>query len=167
MSKYLGPGASKEELREEGKASFESGISIAQFNSAVIDPKFWACTHMVFYVSKGLSDLEAWATTCPCHPDLDVEQTSCVMKGCRAPELAAGRLQEEYARLTSMHYSDLLVHVQGLAEADKAAILQDYQAAVNHYTYVLRIKCSHWERLPLKLCGLAHGGPKIAQHICQ
>eukprot|EP00969_Alexandrium_andersonii_P036818 1613723-Alexandrium_andersonii.AAC.1 len=80
----------------------------------------------------------------------------CRMRGCRAPELAAGRLWEVEQQMWQSVLSDFWLRLQvPLSVQQRAAITSDFHIGRSKALEVIRSKCQFWELLPWRLCALA------------
>ena len=111
--------------------------------------------------------------SCPCHghgrlrsllsqtgddephgPESCSVSSICPMRGRRAPELAAGFLDDVF--------HDLL-ETASVSFPGHSDLFQDYSAGLTHMTFLLQLKFSFWKRLPYSLLALAHPDEEVAR----
>ena len=129
---------------------------------------------MLLAVEEVLSALRAWSLSCPCHTfsfeskflrsratERAFRRTresglhvGCPMKGCRAPEMAAGRLLAFASLQARLEQTELLSVAVVLSEEDRSAVMGDWSAAETVIHYELNLILSYWSRLPHLVCGL-------------
>lgn len=154
------------------------------FDQALSSPMFCSYLFMVHGLHKILSNLENWLESCACHEHLFQNMSSnrqrkkrrklfgggtfadCPMRGKRASELAAGKIEETLAELSSTALNFFSGEVDpGISEADRALLSQDFQYAKAHLHFVLLSKLDFWQKIPWRLCGLSHHWPSIARKV--
>ena len=100
----------------EGEDSHQFGVDIAVVDEAIKSQLFWARLKMLESLAIVLRKCLAWAEDCPCHSngnavlqreDIPKLWASCPVRGCRAPELAAG---DFFQCLTGMWTSQALLY---------------------------------------------------------
>ena len=100
----------------EGEDSHQFGVDIAVVDEAIKSQLFWARLKMLESLAIVLRKCLAWAESCPCHSngnavlqreDIPKLWASCPVRGCRAPELAAG---DFFQCLTGMWTSQALLY---------------------------------------------------------
>jgi hypothetical protein len=179
--KFLGVAA-------DADASGDAAFNTASLQQVLRDDWFHAYMDMLMHLDEVLQSMYAWAEQCPCHRHLQQQyrqhvpisvsrrefgafaethpQLSCPLRGCNAPELAAGVLPEMLdksfaagvaalaaawlSRLSNRQWSDLV----GEMDRGKAQTL-----------YIVTLKTQHWQELPWLLCGLAHTDETVARTI--
>jgi hypothetical protein len=93
-------------------------------DQTVKSPMFWASCRMIYLLDRCVKELEGWARGCPCH-ELEgrTGQKECPAKGCRAPEMASGKLLKMFEDFCNRGYAELLLCVETLSASDAALIL--------------------------------------------
>ena len=143
---------------------------------------------MIGVVGQLVMELFAWAEGCPCHtrqPSLDgnvfarqdrtfKEKTGanlagCPLRGRRAPELAAGDLEDWLERLCDMASTRLLVMVraQDLSDSDRSTLMADFLQARYHLVFTFRIKLGSWSSFPGLAFALGHHKPEVRKTAAQ
>ena len=90
------------------------------------------------------------------------------MKGKRAPELAAGKLDEVFASLCELSQGNVLAELashSSLDAGERGTVLNDFGAARSYLQLGLQIKFAFWGKLPWKLCGIAHHDEAVARVV--
>ena len=91
-------------------------------------------------------------------------QPRCPMAGKRAPELAAGRLDEVVTDVCELSHADMLSQPRPLpmSSSQSFTLVNNIEQAKGHIVLLITSKCDYWRRLPWLLCGLAHHCPQVA-----
>eukprot|EP00971_Amphidinium_carterae_P096413 1907749-Amphidinium_carterae.1 len=76
------------------------------------------------------------------------------MQGKRAPELAAGKIDDVLASLFEASAADLMLVLQH-SQAMAAQMAIDFNHARAHMASILSRKLAIWQQLPWRLCSLA------------
>ena len=165
-----------------------AGVGEGKPSDFVTSPAHWAYMKMVTLVNSALVQLEAWAWSCPCHP-LDsmglkpkatwqqrsaaykrmspmAYASTCAMRGRRAAELAAGYFKTIIRRVVAWAQSKVLGVTRGLAEADRLRILEDFERAIEHLTYIICLKLAFYLNVPQKFLVLGHIDEEVARAGC-
>ena len=88
----------------------------------------------------------------------------CPVSGCRAPQLAAGEVQERLDKGFTSALSKLTRRWRPLLTADEwGQLLSDFKSGKSHIAYILILKLSVWQQLPWYLCILGHLDEEIAR----
>ena len=154
----------------------ESKFDPAALKATLDSPLHSLYTAMILLIEEQPEELTSWAEGCPCHgallEGLNAEQrarcfqthfgegfTTCPCAGCKAPELAAGKLNlllENIWKILEANLHESAAE-QGIATTADAwvVVLQDFQAAKVHSFMLLQAKLDFWFRLPWRLCALA------------
>jgi hypothetical protein len=140
LATYLG---SSEQQRQqqlgpdsEGASGQKGDLKIEVVDRAICSQQFWGTCHMIYSLDRTIKDLESWCKGCPCHAHLSDTATSawlvrsaylhelgesssssyssCPASGCRAPELAGGKITREFHRFAASRYGILLAHLHHL-----------------------------------------------------
>ena len=97
--------------------------------------------------------------------DLDLV-LNCPLRGRRAPELAAGTIQQVIADIMAGQAS-VFVYTQSwvsnLSASDAKIVVTDLDVGKNRMLSSLQTKFAHWESLPYKLAGLGHIDENVAR----
>lgn len=139
------------------------------------DPMFHAYNIFLLTVGNILRRLCAWMEACPCHASFvralgswrkrkvswrsifpNMVQPKCMVAGCRAPEVAAGALEERLRDIASMSCEDMMAAFPVDLEEDRKALTQDFGVARSYLELGLRLKFDCWSCLPWRLAALAH-----------
>ena len=89
------------------------------------------------------------------------------MAGKRAPELARGFLQTEFAALCETLHLQVLRSCAGLGDADMQTVLSEFEQGKAHMAATLQHKSKIWLRLPWRLAALADSDETRAQQCAQ
>ena len=158
------------QLQVDGGAPEMAQFDLHQFASILTSPLFHCYCTFVHRLGKLFLRMVRWLEGCPCHgPSLKKKSSRCCpLASARAPELAAGALQEILLSTYDADMSEVMndfPHEQ-LAEdletqqKHQAILAGDISLARAHVALVLEVKMDPWRRLPLRLAALAH--PKLA-----
>ena len=77
-------------------------------------------------------------------------------KGRRAPELAAGELDDRIEAASANAISQILTLCRDLSEAESSNMFLDWNAAIDRIVFEVQAKTSHWRQLPWRLCVCGH-----------
>ena len=141
------------------------------------DPKFWVYSQAILYAVHGcLYEFQNYMEGCPCHEntfrdkngfspgrpyfqrrqafigETGLKNSTCPMRGRRAPDLAAGRHRAYLSDLVAQCLSMLLVRCERLSQQDRDLIVRDWELAWTAISEVIEVKYAHWEFLPHKFC---------------
>ena len=156
----------------------------AELTEVLEDPVFEAYTTMILILYAHLEDLTAWFEGCPCHEhllvrtsghlsrravkqEIGVEHSDCPMKGKRAPQLAAGSLQQKLDEMWSAMHSCLQERIGGNIIAAAPELARDFEAGWAYLQMGLQVKLDFWLRLPWKLAGMGHHDLQLARSVAQ
>ncbi|CAE7694010.1 unnamed protein product [Symbiodinium sp. KB8] len=151
---------------------------------ALTSPLFCRYVYMVYGVHKVMSNFEFWLESCPCHERLrEGEEPSkkrstrkrkvfattsvktCVMKGKRSCEMAAGAADSTIQALNQLAFR---TYVEGdddsLPQEHLTIIMRDFEFAKTYLEFGIKTKLSFWQTLPWRLCGLGHHWSSVARH---
>ena len=95
---------------------------------------------------------------------------ACPASGMRAPELAAGMLEQKAREGWTQAEAELLAvtslpNAAPLQKHDQAVLMKDFLAGQTHMMALLKLKTGHWLTLPWKLAGLAVQSETIAREV--
>ncbi len=156
----------------------------AAFDSALASPLFCSYLFMVNGIHSVLSKLEFWLEDCSCHEHLFQNMSSkrqrkkrqalfgggrfvdCPMRGKRASELAAGKLEETLSELSMTALNVFSCELDWrISQEDRVVVLTDFEYAKAHLHFVLVAKFDFWQKIPWRLCGISHHWPSVARQI--
>jgi hypothetical protein len=158
-----------------------ANLKLCVADEAIRSQRFWAYMEMVDCLAETLTEVAAWAETCPCHsvdPSLSgptrhqrvrlfqqrVGLATCPMRTRRAPELADFEAVKLLRRLMSVALPSLLLMpaISATSEDDKRLVLSDFVHGRQHLLFVFNAKFGHWRQLPWVCDGIAHYDRSIA-----
>ena len=88
----------------------------------------------------------------------------CPMRGRRAAELANGEFLKVFQKLADSSAARLVASLtQGLGDADRRRLLQEFNIARTHLFFYFALKLAAWSRYPLRALRLAHSNPQVAK----
>ena len=151
------------------------------------DVYFHAYLDMVLLLDEVMQGMTAWAEQCPCHRHVQeqyrthvpvaaaraefgeagtslVSGLACPMRGCNAPDLAAGTLFDQLDSSFKQSLSQLSLKRRSQLTAQQwSNLVLDMERGKNHMLYVLTLKLQHWQEAPWSLCILGHADESIAR----
>ena len=124
-------------------------------------------------ISGFLTELASFCEGCSCHEEVLLSHRSwqqrqsalggsCGFKGRRAPELAAGELDDRIEAASANAISQILTLCRDLSEAESSNMFLDWNAAIDRIVFEVQAKTSHW-RLPWRLCVCGHPNEEVAR----
>ena len=166
------------------------GFSTDAIQKASKDLLFQARVDLVVELDLMIQTLTAWCERCPCHEPIqskyregapmDIARKECgqwatsgipcPMRGCRAPEVAAGEVMRQLQAESAATLSKLTLKWKFRLPVDAwASLVADYAKGKSHIAYILTLKLDNWQQLPWYLCILGRideetarqGGAKI------
>ena len=187
-AKYL-EGYNQREGAEDQDAGEGGGAFLPAAITACLQSNFFVVyTSMIMSVLGLVEDLTGWFETCPCHKET-VDPTdrsrlsravqrelracgtdrSCPMKGKRAPQLAAGGLDEVFQEILAICRGSVLKILRATpVEQDQEGLLwRDFEAARSYVQMGLQVKFDFWEKLPWQLAGLCHPNVEKAREVAK
>ena len=163
------------EKAEGGKTSSSSSrtLSPEAIDAVLGSDLFEAYGHTLLLVSSTLEHISYWGESCPCdklcsdeeaHHDHKPTRLTCPLASRRAPELAAGAINDILHQAFAVSHGTLLCNAafQKLKETDQHMILRDFAAARQRIVFGLSMKLGMWGQLPYCLFGLSHHNPEKA-----
>ena len=142
--------------RLEGPNTFKAG-------EAVLSNTFWSWVHMICSLASCIGHMEAWFESCPCHSAPQGRdrmrlfgKISCPLKNFRAPELACQEFRPFLDELAMLSAAEVAFkHTVFCNDADRAWILEDFEAGRQHLQFNLTMQTSCWtiRLLTLQLSG--------------
>ena len=150
-------------------------MQVPLMTEAVRDASFWEYLGMLLRVARVIDRLEHWMEACPCHfkaPDNSDPlygnkafrtRYSCPMAGRRAPELAAGCLDELVKNTFRQQRTELLTACSALTHEQRNKILRDFASGQARLEQFFVLKFAFWKSLPHKICVLGHFSEDVAR----
>jgi hypothetical protein len=152
---------------------FKAATRIGAAAAAVQSPLFWCWLRMLRSLMEIVAHLEHWFESCACHGGQhpgnlgmrkEAEGRKCPMRGCRAPELAAGVYVSFLRDLTGIRAVDAALRWSLECNEDqRGKILEDFEGARQHLLFILQLELAHWQSLPHVLCALGHWDETMAR----
>ena len=171
--------------RDGAGAEADEGVRFvaADLSAALGSSMFHAYIQMVMSLFNVVEDLSSWFEGCACHQaqlkrqkgkhtrssrkeiELCGPYAFCPMKGKRAPELAAGCLNEVFSKLVNLGKTSLLkvIQVRKLGAEDEVLVMQDFEAGRSYIQLGLQVKMNFWSKLPWRLAALSHTDAAVAR----
>ena len=172
-------------LRGDDDANDESGnpkgVKVETVDRAIGSNAFWAYCKMIDLIGECLTEIANWSESCPCHSHVlqlrghtrhkrrkqlvaFINRAACPMSCMRAPEAAAGMLQQLAEQIMDMGMANILLDplMLVLTEEQRSLVLRAFAAARRHVKYIAVMKFAFWRRLPWVLAGIAHHDRDIA-----
>ena len=179
--KYRGSTSEKTTVSDE-EDDHDAKERIDIIDEALRNPFWWAYWHMLMRVAKILRLALIWAEGCPCHdslraallevdPEVDSDiikelrdlVNTCVMRGRRCPELAAGDFHRVLKRLYLEEGSQLLMQLPpSLNGEERKRILGDFERSRQYLLATFILKLSHWPEIIHFVYAVAHYDPEVA-----
>ena len=168
----------QKEQQQDGATDATSQFDPRELTRLLQDDFFLTYFELVKTLHSHIRRIAAWMEGCSCHEHLmashktawkthlvlEFPNGSCPLMGCRAVELACGRLDQEVESLNMMAEQELVRQIPSIAtSSDGGMILQDLQAGLIHLKIGLSVKFGFWKQLPWSLMGIAHWDKTIAQ----
>eukprot|EP00959_Pyramimonas_sp_CCMP1952_P101318 2119612-Pyramimonas_sp.AAC.1 len=172
-----------------GGDSKDTSFDKALFSRSLRSVTFHSFLCLVLKLDAMPERLAGWCEGCACHEDLFREKQfkhqsrrrqvielhfgkshrrSCPLAGKRAPDLAAGYIEEVLSSLSHRGAMELISDVGHSLSADQLGeLLQAWHGAIAHIKLCLTLKTGFWQQLPWVLCGLAHRDEPTAQRIAR
>jgi hypothetical protein len=169
----------------DGGLETDSVFDVALLTSSLGSPFFRAYSEMLQSLQDVVVEASVWAEGCPCHvvPHQtgkdrrslkhadEVRQTElgsgpCPLAGRRAPELAAGRLQDIIAGLASRHICGITARFGAQLDSKQCiSLAADFETGRRRLEATLVVKLDHWRQLPWMMAGLAHDDVATARRL--
>ena len=171
-----------------GRAQDESGEwNPEAVHGALHCSWFRAFLDLVVRVGRIFQELAAWSEECPCHRHLQAtyrghvpaavtraefgsesstSRLSCPLRGCNAPEMAAGAVRDLLDGACEGVASSLAAAWRSqLSREEWRQLLAELDKAKGHIAQLVIMKTQHWQELPWLLCGLAHADESAARRV--
>ena len=160
-------------------------VKMAKASSAMLDRSWWAYGECVAAIFEPVDSLMFFNRTCPCHPPdtfqcddtvrlkwqakmkAETGYNQCPACGLQAPFFAVGKHMEVLAESSRGAYAKLLSSLCDISAETRGHMVEDYEKGSNSLTYVLQLKYSSFQQLPLLLCGMAHPLESVARGIAK
>ncbi len=162
-------------------------VVIDEVDRVITSEYFWTYAKVLDTLAEVIGELMTWSEGCPCHTDdpslagpsrhmrirLFQERsgsaTLCPLRGRRAPELAAGQVDRWVSRLLQIAAARVAacVGLNTLPGHERSTVLDDFEQARSHLSFVLQIKLSNWQHIPHLLCGLGHHRHEVAARVAR
>jgi len=160
-------------------------VKMSAVSKALLDLEWWAYVECVLAVTAPTQTLMMFSRMCPCHPIenmWDVEQPelqwrqllrrrtgqdTCAASGLQAPYFVCGKHMDVLAESSRHAHANLLSEMFNVSQQARANILEDYEKASNTLAYIVQLKFSSYQQLPLLLCGMAHECEVVARSVAQ
>ena len=143
----------EEQPSKQAKVS-ESSEMFRRADQAVTSRVFWAYTKMLYLLHGHLHRISTWCEACHCH-EWSPQGNGCPLRGRRCNEMADGSFKEFIDSCNSNAKDDFLSCVAGLLPEELAVLQRDFQVSMDLILAEAKLKTSHWDVLPWKLCALA------------
>lgn len=169
-------------------------FNLAIVTQTIKSRRWWSFGRMLLHLHAVGNFPSAWGSGCRCHEGMlsegsdsqnvtlqamldcqncldeeakwwDGPKFQCPLKGKRAPELAGGALLPLVRAKAERAKGDILLASGMVEEADREAILNDFDLGVSHILMTLELKLGHWQSLPWLIAGLAL--PENHQQLAQ
>eukprot|EP00971_Amphidinium_carterae_P309866 6157697-Amphidinium_carterae.1 len=149
----------------------EHSFDARMAQKSLASPWFALYTHFLVAVSEVPLEIAQWSKGCPCHQWLRSRaepvsrhllglhcgnKPTCVMTGCRAPELAVGDIDAVIDAAVAGVERKVIGYGVGLSAEDLQNISLEASAAAAQFKLQAQIKLDYWQRLPWVLAGCAH-----------
>ena len=159
-------------------SSGKTRLNPQEVTALLSDKLFLGYNKAILRLGRVLRRFGHWLEACPCHVPHLADATSackkaialafpllgrCPNAGNRAPELAAGALNEIIKQLLDNCIADVMELVGDASAATKDTIMADLQHASSHLILGLEVKFACFSRLPWKLCAVAHHNVNVAR----
>jgi len=157
---------------QQHEVPFAEGRGVGEANlykdvdSAVHSVFFWSYCDLLLEVSATADGLSRWTESCWYH-GTSCTESSCVYKGAKAPELAAGI----HLFMLGQHQSTSNLRISGivpfLRDEEAQALIHDWHAAHSRLQLEIQFKFHHWQLLPWRLCGISCNSIPVARVIAK
>ena len=183
---FSGMGAPGEADSEEEDQEQDMGkVKIGVVSSAVLDLVWWAYGECVNVVGSLAQDLMMFSRMCPCHPSAvlsrdehpelqwsaqlrrETGKGTCAASGLQAPYFVVGKHMDVLANAVQSAHVRLLSCLADISSAHRAAVMKDYEKGSLSLAYILHLRCSSFQQLPLLLCGMSHPDELVARGVPQ
>ena len=145
-------------------------------DGAIADDSFWVAAHVVQRLNQVLAHMEGWCNGCPCHgPMFEMDSLGkyhrcvvyqklvgsgngdfCPFAGCRAPEIAKGKLTSYTQDIIHMATVEITVQVlRSVPDVARDDMLRQWHTGLGVILAGLAEKLAFWDQLPHSLVGLA------------
>jgi hypothetical protein len=159
--------------------------SLLALDFALTSRLFWAYRSMIDFLFLVITHMMIWVEGCPCHTHSAHLHgntkyhrrrefmssfdgvASCPLRTRRAPEMGAGVFHQVLAELFAVRTATIMTSVLPTlsSESDRQLVLRDWESGRRTFVYIMSVKLSAWQRLPLMLCGAAHHDENVARSV--
>ena len=161
---------------EESQARGHAVLSVQIVDQALTGGLFQGYALGMLAIADLLQHISAWCEACPCFSKSDVaafdsqdlevlqlHKKQCPLRTRRAPELAAGKMEEFLTQVAHVTAARLLTEpkIMSLQASDRDLIFTDVAAAKQRILLVLQLKLSFWQQLPHAIFTLGHVDPSV------
>ena len=181
LDKYTNCSSNPGGATGESKAGTQSeSVNLDMADGAISDPFFWAYVHMLSTFAAMQMRLISWAEGCACHWDLIEDRPqdlptelkrlceSCPMRGRRACELASGKFNTLLDELCRVSSASLIMNMPPtIAQAERSAIISDFENGRSHILFQMALKLSHWQAFPWQAWGASCQDEETAVKIAE
>ena len=181
LDKYTNCSSNPGGATGQSKAGTQSeSVNLDMADTAISDPFFWGYVHMLSTFGAMQMRLISWAEGCACHwdliearpHDLPIELKhlceSCPMRGRRACELASGKFNTLLDELCRVSSASLVMNMPPtIAQAERSAILSDFENGRSHILFQMALKLSHWQAFPWRAWGASCQDEETAAKIAE
>ena len=157
-------------------------VNLEVASNAISDPFFWAFLHMLSAFASMQIRLISWAEGCPCHWSLMEDRSAaadlpkqlkslcddCPMRGRRAADLASGKFHSIVQEMCEISAARVVMNLPpAVAEAERLAIISDFENGRSHVLFQMALKLSHWEAFPWLTFGASCQDVETTKKILQ
>ena len=153
------------------------GVDVAAADAAITSCFFWGYVHMLAGLTGVTQAALSWAEGCPCHSDLPTQGVpkdvlrqwaKCPLRGCRGPDLAAGKFMDVLRTLGDRSASHLLTSLpRDVSLQERAVLLREFELGRAHLLFVLSLRFQFWKSLPWSIFGCGHVDEAISKDFLQ
>ena len=178
-------GADPVEVDQQKEARNAMAQDLKLADSAFKDPGFWATLQVLEGLQTVLTSLEGWAGGCPCHGSMCEQDKKgrwhrskvyakmaglsdpfefCPFSGCRAPEVATGKLQSYMQEVADMASTEVMLHAfHGVEGELREELTRQWHVGIGVILVGLSEKLAYWAELPHALVGVAAFDESVAR----
>ena len=159
-------GDALEEEDDEVLKFKDTGVHVSRANESFEAPSFWAMIATIRIFSNWLAALMYWCQACPCHPrrfreyfTMRLDKLQCPLRGCRAPDIAAGELTEFNLRLSedAQLKATAIQQRQDLTPAQRGSAMDEFNNGREYIMTEFNIRVrAGWESIPLRSLVVGH-----------
>ena len=136
----------------------DTSVHVGRCNRCIKMAFFWATLGLVQVFGDWLGNVVNWCLGCACHPrrlreafGLHVDVLKCPCRTCRAPCIAAGRLDGVMARLSQLSFQQIDgITDPELTVVDRSRLIDEFYLGREFVDTEHQIRNYGWKRAPLK-----------------